>query len=104
MTYQEWPPPLSADPGWRKIRLGQGYDPDTVRVRPVRLWGQDVLIDAAGDVVCVGCAKLVPVDELGRPTNAHPVGLPFRAAGQFVPAPTDSAEDDDEEPPSWPSW
>ena len=106
MTYEEWPPPPSADPGWREIRLGLGADPDIVRVRPVRLWGRDVLIDWAGDVVCDGCAKLVPVAELGKRTNQHSVGLPFSAAGQFVPAPLsppDAASDEDEAPP-WPSW
>lgn len=106
MTHQEWPPPPTAESVWRPTHIGFGYERNVVRLREVRLWGQTVLIDESGNVWCDGCCEMIAVNQLSEPTNQHPVGLPFVAAGQLVPAPPappDAAGDEDEARP-WPSW
>jgi len=89
---ETWPPP--AQPGeWRELRV----DPDTVvQVRPVVLWGRQVLIDQASRVWCPSCRAFVDAADLGRIDNTHPVGLPFRATGRLVPAEEEDTAGDEQ--------
>lgn len=65
------------------------------RLRVVRLWGSDVLIDERQRVVCRQCLQLLTVEELaedlfqgprdaqgepgrGRPMPEHVLGMPWR--------------------------
>ncbi|WP_148045023.1 hypothetical protein [Nocardioides marmorisolisilvae] len=46
-----------------------------IRVRLVRLWGQDVLINEQDHVYCPDCFQFLAVEELGAPDNYHRVGI-----------------------------
>lgn len=84
---ESWPPPPTPDAPWQERRLrcaDLGDAGGTFIVRPVRLWGREVLIDEAHRVYCRGCASFLSVRLLGRIDNTHPVGLPYRAEGQLL--------------------
>lgn len=80
-----WPPPPRPDDRYQRAAIWQDGVAMPVRLRVVRLWGRNVLVDEQARVHCGGCLELVPVDELARPDNGHRVGLPFRADGRLVP-------------------
>lgn len=77
-----WPPPPATNDRYRNafVRHGTGYR--AVPLRIVLLWGDEVLVDAAGRVYCGGCSSLVDAAELGQPGNTHQVGLPFRGGAE----------------------
>lgn len=98
MSAPGWPPPAGPD-DWRTVWL----DGESVAVRPVALWGREVLIDATDKVLCDGCWQLIDAEQLGQASNVHPVGLPRRDLGQL----RDLPDDDDPRhvaavvPPEW---
>lgn len=63
-----WPPPATPDSRWFTLVVQN----QPMRLRQVLLWGHQVLIDDAGNVLCTGCWRIVDVKELavdqfGRP-------------------------------------
>lgn len=90
----QWPPPVTTATPWRTVPVrvpGQSVL-DRARVRPVRLWGQEVWIDDEQRVHCPHCLGLHTTDELARPDNAHPVGLPARIGGLLPTSSEDQTE------------
>lgn len=71
-----WPPPVTERTEWSVIRLPAAAVTDAgVRVRRVRLWGQDVWINGDGGVYCPGHGRFETTDELSGPFSTCPVGL-----------------------------
>jgi hypothetical protein len=71
-----WPPAKTTTDTYQRV-----YDSDAgewVRARAVRLWGERVLINAAGDAYCDGadCQRFVPLADLAAAGNTHRIGLP----------------------------
>lgn len=100
-----WPPPADESTVWHELPV---IDPDAeveagavgaaTRLRVVRLWGSDVLIDGRQRVVCKQCLQLLTVEDLaadlfqgprdeqgvpgsGRPMPEHVLGMPWRLTG-----------------------
>lgn len=91
---ESWPPPVTDATAWRIVPV---YVPgqrgaQRVRVRQVRLWGQEVWVDEHARVWCPFCKELIDVDELAAVDNDHPVGLPYRANGRLMPMADDSTD------------
>jgi hypothetical protein len=86
---------------WREVRL-LDEERSLVRVRPVRLWGKAVEVDERGAVLCTHCRRLVDVEVLGRPGNAHPVGLIWPSGVRAMPGHGQAfdASDPDEDRPA----
>jgi hypothetical protein len=83
----DWPPAADSSTVWTTVHPLGG---EPTRVRPVRLWGEDVLINADALVWCDGCRQFLEATELSRPDNAHRVGLPPRH-GAVLPMTGDEA-------------
>lgn len=86
MKTEGWPPPPRSGDRHEHAPVRRDGRYELVRLRVVRLWGRDVLVDDQHRVHCHGCLELIPADDLARPDNGHPVGLPFRHDGQLTPA------------------
>jgi hypothetical protein len=91
---RDWPPPIDSATEWDEVRISRGYGvaPDVVRVRWVRLWGQRVRINAAGQVWCHCCLRFRTTEQLSHPFNGCPVGLPARS-GTIVHLPDTTVDD-----------
>ncbi|MGC4112323.1 MAG: hypothetical protein QM747_18275 [Nocardioides sp.] len=67
-----WPAPAGPDTVWRTVHPFGSRGP-SLRVRQVRLWGNDVWIDETDAVLCDGCGRTVPIADLTAPGNGHRV-------------------------------
>jgi hypothetical protein len=95
---ERWPAAERPSDVWCTVPLRDVEKPGRAlltRLRQVRLWGADVLVDAAGAVYCDSCWRTVPVADLGRPNSHH--------TGAVALGPLDGAlqpmSADDREPP-----
>lgn len=94
MSAETWPPPATEDSVWTWKTVGlRRDDQERVRVRRVRLWGQDVWWSDAHRAVWCPCHwQFQTVETLGKPGNGHSGVSPFAAKGSvtFVPSGPDA--------------
>ncbi len=97
-----WPPPPDDTTVWQTVWVGPAHLRERVRVRPVVLWGREVLVREGDDLVWCnpGCLEFVPASELGAVDNGHPVGLPFRDDLRLRPTAEDSPGPLEPRPPT----
>lgn len=77
----DWPPAADPSTEWTSVRPLNG---EATPVRPVKLWGKVVLVNAEHLVWCEDCLQFIAVAELGRPDNSHRPGLVVRS-GSVIP-------------------
>lgn len=83
----DWPPPPDHRTRWEQVRAYADGRPRlaTVTVRPVQLWGREVLVDQDGRVFCRGCLRMVDVLELGPQSSAGHRVAPSWPLGRLLP-------------------